>query len=168
VSGNHYPERPRVGVGAVVFRAGADGRPEVLLVRRGRPPGEGQWSLPGGSQELGETLFACAEREAREETGVAVRAAGVLTAVDTIERDADGRVAFHYTIVDVLADWISGEPQAADDALDARFAPVDEALRLVQWDVTRRVIADAAAAWPAGQRLDRDGSTRSALDQDVR
>jgi ADP-ribose pyrophosphatase YjhB (NUDIX family) len=148
VSGNHYPDRPRVGVGVVVLRAAAEAAgPEVLLVRRGRPPGQGQWSLPGGSQELGETLFAGAEREAREETGVTVRATGVITAVDTIERDADGRIAFHYTIVDVAADWIAGEPVADDDALDARFAPVAEALRLVEWAVTRHVIADVAAAW---------------------
>jgi len=157
-----YPDHPRVGVGVVVLRPGWQGdgtgravpvgEPEVLLIRRGRPPGEGEWSLPGGSQELGETLFDCAAREAREETGVAVRPARVLTAVDTILRDEAGRVAFHYTIVDVLADWLSGEPAAADDALDARFAPVSEALRLVEWEVTRAVIAEAAADWPDHDR----------------
>ncbi|MEQ8964345.1 MAG: NUDIX hydrolase [Azospirillaceae bacterium] len=131
----HYPDRPRVGVGVVVRHEG-----RLLLIKRGKPPGVGQWSLPGGSLELGETLFACAEREAMEETGITVRATGVLTAVDNIVRDADGRVAFHYTIVDVLADWVAGEPVAADDALDARWATPAEALELVEWPMLRRVI----------------------------
>jgi len=139
-----YPDRPRVGVGVVVRHAG-----RFLLVRRGKPPGEGQWSLPGGSLELGETVFDCAEREAFEETGITVRATGVLTAVDNIERDADGRVAFHYTIVDVLADWVAGDPVAADDATDARWATPEEAVALVEWPPLRRVLRLAAGHRPA-------------------
>lgn len=126
---------PRVGVGCLVWKGD-----RVLLIRRGKPPGLGEWSLPGGSQELGETLFAAAEREVREETGVMARARSVLTAVDGITRDADGALLFHYTIVDVEADWVSGDPVPADDALDARWATREEAEALVAWKPLKQVL----------------------------
>ncbi len=123
-----HPGHPRVGVGVVVWKGDA-----LLLIRRAKPPGEGRWSLPGGRQELGETLFDTAFREVREEAGVVCRPTGVLTAVDNIERDADGRVAFHYTIVEVVAEWVEGEPVAGDDALAARWATRDAWEALVDW-----------------------------------
>lgn len=129
---------PRVGVGCLVWKDG-----QVLLIRRGKPPGNGEWSLPGGSQELGETLFAAAEREVIEETGVTAQARSVLTAVDNIVHDADGRLAFHYTIVDVEADWIAGEPVPGDDALDARWADLAACEALVAWEPLRAVLRDA-------------------------
>lgn len=132
--------RPLIGVGVLVWRGD-----RLLLVKRGKPPAQGQWSLPGGGQELGETLFQTAEREVAEETGITARAASVLTAVDSITHGPDGQIAFHYTIVDVMADWQAGEPVAADDALDARWASLGEAMDLVEWQPLRDVIAMAAA-----------------------
>ncbi|HYC02814.1 MAG TPA: NUDIX hydrolase [Azospirillaceae bacterium] len=138
---HEYPDHPRVGVGVIVRRGDA-----VLLVRRGKPPGLGEWSLPGGSQELGETLFETAAREALEETGVTVRPVSVLTGVDNIERDADGRVRFHYTIIDVLADWVSGEPVPGDDATAARWAAPEEWRALVTWPPLLEVLEMALRA----------------------
>jgi len=129
-------ERPRVAVGSVVLRGD-----EVLLVKRGRAPSLGLWAVPGGSVNLGESLEHAAEREVREETGVETRARKVVHAFDVIERDADGKLLHHYVIVDVLADWVAGEPRAADDAADARWCRIadletlpisTETLRLVR------------------------------------
>ncbi|OYQ36547.1 phosphohydrolase [Niveispirillum lacus] len=135
---DHPPTHPRVGVGCLVWKDG-----QVLLIRRGKPPGYGEWSLPGGSQELGETLFEAAEREVREETGIIARARSILTAVDNIVRDADGTLRFHYTIVDVTADWVSGDPVPGDDALDARWAPLSECEQLVGWEPLKQVLRTA-------------------------
>ena len=116
-----YPDVPRVAVGAIVFR---DGR--VLLVKRGRPPSQGLWAIPGGRVELGETLQAAAEREISEETGLTIRAGNPAYTFDAIERDAAGRIRFHYVIVDLLADYLDGEPRPGDDAREARWvAPQD-------------------------------------------
>ncbi|MFV3128140.1 NUDIX hydrolase [Niveispirillum sp. KHB5.9] len=135
------PTHPRVGVGCLVWKDG-----QVLLIRRGKPPGYGEWSLPGGSQELGETLFEAAEREVREETGVVARARSILTAVDNIVRDGDGTLRFHYTIVDVAADWLSGDPVPADDALDARWATLADCEALVAWEPLKQVLRGAFRA----------------------
>jgi 8-oxo-dGTP diphosphatase len=135
------PTSPKVGVGVVVWRG-----KQVLLIRRGKQPGYGQWSLPGGSQELGETLFEAAAREVMEETGVTVAPLGILTAVDNIVRGDDGAVQFHYTIIDVAADWVAGEPVASDDAMDAKWADEAEWNRLIEWPILRQVLAEAAAA----------------------
>ncbi|QJE73776.1 NUDIX hydrolase [Aerophototrophica crusticola] len=135
------PTHPRVGVGCIVWKGD-----RVLLVRRGKPPGYGEWSLPGGSQELGETLFQAAAREVLEETGVTATPTSVLTAVDNIVPGPDGGILFHYTIVDVVADWAAGEPQAADDVLDARWATLAEAEALVAWEPLRVVLRMAAQA----------------------
>jgi ADP-ribose pyrophosphatase len=122
---NHYPDRPRLAVGAVVFR---DAR--VLLVRRGRPPAAGEWAIPGGSVEIGETLRQAAEREALEETGVVVRAGAPCFCVDVIHTDADGRVRFHYVVIDLLADYVAGSPRPGGDAADARWVDAGELDRL--------------------------------------
>jgi 8-oxo-dGTP diphosphatase len=122
---NAFPDHPRVAVGAVVFKAG-----RVLLVRRGQAPAQGQWAIPGGSVRLGETLQQTAEREILEETGIVIRAGAPLLTFDTIERDADGRVRFHYVIVDLRADYIAGEPIAGDDALEARWVSFPELSQL--------------------------------------
>lgn len=118
----------------------------LLLIRRGKPPGEGRWSVPGGSQELGETLFETAVREVREEAGVVCRPTGILTAVDNIVRDAAGRVSFHYTIVEVAAEWVAGDPVAGDDARQARWATRDEWEELVDWAPMKAVLR---LAWDA-------------------
>lgn len=106
---------PVVGVGGLVVR---DGR--VLLIRRGKQPLYGRWTLPGGTLELGESLEQAVVRELLEETGVRVRPLELLTVFDRIER-ADERVVYHYVIVDYLCEYLSGEPCAASDALEAAF-----------------------------------------------
>jgi len=116
-----YPARPRPAVGAVVFKDGA-----VLLVKRGKAPACGMWAIPGGSVHLGETLQAAAEREILEETGVVIRAGEPVLVFDTIQRDEKGVVQFHYVIVDLAAEYIGGDPKAADDAADARWVRSDE------------------------------------------
>lgn len=108
-------DRPKLGALAVVPR---DGR--VLLVARGKEPNRGLWGFPGGHVELGETGLEAAIRELREETGVEARASRYLGNLDVIVRDG-GAVAWHYLLVAVLCDWVSGEPVAADDAEDARW-----------------------------------------------
>jgi 8-oxo-dGTP diphosphatase len=108
------PAAPRVAVGAVLIRGG-----KVLLVKRSKPPNQGQWAIPGGSVHLGETLREAAEREMREETGLVIRAGDPVHTVDLIERDEGGRIRFHYVIIDFAADLVGGELRASDDAADA-------------------------------------------------
>lgn len=118
---NDYPSNPRVAVGAVVFKNN-----RVLLVRRGQPPSEDLWAIPGGSVEIGETLQEAAEREILEETGITIRAGEPVYTFDAIERDDTGKIRFHYVIIDLGADYISGDPKAGDDALEARWVTEQE------------------------------------------
>ena len=111
-----YPDQPQVAVGAIVFKDD-----KVLLVLRANPPAKEQWAIPGGRVELGETLQKAAEREIKEETGIIIRAREPVFTFDVIDRDDAERVRFHYVIVDLAADYISGEPQPGDDALGARW-----------------------------------------------
>jgi ADP-ribose pyrophosphatase YjhB (NUDIX family) len=135
-----YPARPLVGIGAVVLR-----RDSVLLVRRGKPPSAGSWSIPGGAQKLGETAEAAARRELREETGLDVGPLHLLTHVDSIHRDAAGRVQYHYTILDFAAEWVSGEPTAGGDVTEAGFFAFDALEPLQLWSEAHRVIGLARA-----------------------
>ncbi|MGE3743734.1 MAG: NUDIX domain-containing protein, partial [Geminicoccaceae bacterium] len=101
--------------------------------------------LPGGGQQLGETLEEAIRREVREETGLELAAVEFLTTVDLIERDADGRVRFHYTLVDFTAEAADGEPVAGDDAADAAWFEADQLAGLGLWSETLRVVAAARA-----------------------
>jgi 8-oxo-dGTP diphosphatase len=116
-----YPGHPWVGVGAVVVRDG-----ELLMVRRGKEPYKGMWSIPGGAVELGETLFQTAERETLEETSIRIKAESVLDGVDEIIQDENGRVKYHFIDVDVLARYVGGEPEARSDAGDCRWVTIKE------------------------------------------
>ena len=107
---------PRAAVGAVVVRNGT-----VLLVKRANMPGEGLWAIPGGRINPGETLHDAARRELLEETGVVIIPGEVVHVFDYIERNKDGSLRFHYVIVDLMGEYVSGEPDARDDAMDARF-----------------------------------------------
>jgi len=128
-----YPEVPRIGVGAVVLRDG-----HVLLVRRDRPPAEGKWSVPGGLVNLGETMEAAAVREVREECGLRVRLQGVAGVVDRIISDPDGRVRYHYVLIDYLAIPESGEVRPGSDAADCRWVPIAE---LARYETTEGLLA---------------------------
>jgi 8-oxo-dGTP diphosphatase len=142
-----YPQRPFVGVGAVVFRGD-----EVLLVRRGKPPREGQWSIPGGIQLTGETVSEAARREVREETGLEVEIGDVVAVIDSIARDAVGAIEYHYTLVDLLAEWRAGEAVAGDDAAEVAWAAPDRLEPFQLWHETVRVIQLAATRRSAHPR----------------
>jgi 8-oxo-dGTP diphosphatase len=118
---NAYPRHPLVAVGAVVFKNNC-----VLLIRRGQAPSEDLWAIPGGSVEIGETLQQAAEREILEETGVKIRAGKPIYTFDVIDRDQNGKIRFHYVIVDLVAEYVSGQPAAGDDAADARWISARE------------------------------------------
>jgi 8-oxo-dGTP diphosphatase len=127
-----YPDLPRVAVGAVVLK---DNR--VLLVRRAKPPAQGLWAIPGGSVELGETLQQAAEREILEETGITIQAKKPVYTFDLIEKDENNRIRFHYVIVDLMADYISGKPLPVDDADEVRWVSSEELKNL---DVNPRTL----------------------------
>lgn len=108
---------PRVGIGIVLLRG-----PQVLLVRRGKPPAAGAWSLPGGAQELGETAQACARRELLEETGLTCGPLILAGHADSIHRDAAGAIEYHYTILDFAAEYVSGSAIPGDDVTELVWA----------------------------------------------
>ncbi len=134
-SKNDYPDHPRVAVGAVVFKEN-----RVLLVRRGQPPAEDLWAIPGGSVEIGETLQQAAEREIWEETGIRIRAAKPVYTFDVIERDESQGIRFHYVIIDLSADYVSGELAAGDDAVEARWVSAEEIKTLAVNKTTLRLL----------------------------
>jgi 8-oxo-dGTP diphosphatase len=138
MSDREYPVRPIVGIGIVVIKDDT-----VLLVRRGKPPNIGAWTLPGGAQELGETTEDAARRELLEETGIEIGELQFAATVDNIRHDETGRVHFHYTIIDFAARWVSGEPVADTDVTEAVWAPLDALDDYGLWSEAHRVIAIA-------------------------
>lgn len=133
-----YPDRPWVGIGCIVFREEA-----VLLVRRGKPPRIGQWSLPGGAQHVGEKAEEAARRELREETSIEVGQMMLAYVFDAINEDEDGRARYHYTIIDFAALWLEGEARAGDDVSEVAWALPHE---LVAYDLTEAAHEAIAAA----------------------
>ena len=140
-----YPARPLVGVGAVVW----DGH-RVLLERRGKPPAQGAWSLPGGLIEAGESAEEAVRREVREECGIEVAVGPVLGLFEPIHRDPDGRVRYHFVVVDFLAHHRSGEIRAGDDAADLCWVPPEELDRFALMPATRAMIDRALALLKPG------------------
>ncbi len=129
-------EQIRVGVGAIVFRG-----EEVLIVKRGKPPFMGQWSIPGGGLEHGERLQDAVRREVREETSVDINILGLLDVFEGLPGDTGYP---HVIMIDYVADWVAGEVIAGDDAVAAEFVTLAEAAKRLAWDVTRGAVARAA------------------------
>lgn len=111
-----YPERPIVGVGGVVI---SDGR--ALLIKRGHPPLQGEWSIPGGTLELGETLIEGVERELLEETAIQVRVVDLIEVFERVFRDDSGRLQYHFVILDYLCEPVTGEARAGSDVTDVAW-----------------------------------------------
>ena len=124
-----YPERPLAGVAAIVFRGS-----EVLLIKRGRAPALGKWSVPGGLVELGESLEAAVRREVMEEVGLEVKAIDLVAALDRVIFDRNGRVEYHYILLDFLCEVVGGRLNAGTDADECRFVAMED---LGLYDMTR-------------------------------
>lgn len=130
-----YPDHPIVGVGAIIIRG-----EEVLLARRGKEPGYGEWSIPGGAVELGEKLEEAVAREVSEEVNVAVRVGEMVEVLERIFHDPAGRVQYHYVLVDFLCQHLSGEGRPSSDALEMKWVHFSEVSRYRLPERTKRVI----------------------------
>jgi 8-oxo-dGTP diphosphatase len=130
-----YLDYPFVGVGVVVWK-----EEEFLLIQRGKPPRRGQWSIPGGRQELGETVKEAAIRETKEETNLSVKISDFLGVVDSIQKDNDDRVEFHATLIDFSAEWVNGTAVASSDAVDVAWHKLADLEELNLWSETSRII----------------------------
>jgi len=129
-----------VGVGGVVIR---DGR--ALLIKRGSAPLKDQWSIPGGTLELGESIQEGVRRELLEETGIEVRVGELIEVFDRIFRDADGKIQYHFVIVDYLCEAISGEARAASDVTDVAWVNEADLWNYKLTEAATRVIRKAFA-----------------------
>ena len=135
-----YPGAPVVGVGGVVIREG-----RALLIKRGSAPLEGQWSIPGGTLELGESLQDGVRRELLEETGIEVRVLELIEVFDRIFRDASGKIQYHFVIVDYLCELVSGEANAASDVTDTAWVSEANLSNYKLTEAATRVIRKAFA-----------------------
>ncbi len=134
-----YLDFPFVGVGAVIWK-----NEKFLLIQRGKEPRLGQWSIPGGKQELGETVKETAQREILEETGLTVQVTDFLGVVDSIQRNHKGEITFHATLIDFSAEWVSGTARAGSDAMDIAWHQLEELDDLDLWSETNRIIQKSA------------------------
>jgi ADP-ribose pyrophosphatase YjhB (NUDIX family) len=133
------PSRPILSVAAVVL----DDAGRVVLVRRGKPPDAGEWSIPGGAVEIGESLDAALRRELREETGLEIAIGPLLEIYERVERDADGGVRFHFVVIDYRCTVTGGTPRAGDDADAVALVDPADLDRYALADSVRRVIHTA-------------------------
>lgn len=130
-----YPESPLVGVGAVIVDQG-----RVVVIKRGSAPLLGEWSIPGGMLELGETARQAVEREALEETSLGVESTELLGVFDRIVRDEGGKVRFHYLLVDFLCRPVSGTLCAGHDAAEAHWMTLEEVRNIPMADITKALL----------------------------
>ena len=133
-----YPERPVVGVGGVVISKG-----RALLVRRAAPPLQGEWSIPGGMLEAGETLLEGVRRELAEETGVEVRVLDLIEVFERISLDDAGKAKFHYVVLDYYCELVGGNAQAGSDAAEIAWVPEDRLSEFSLTSAAKRVIGKA-------------------------
>jgi len=141
MSESSTPRRPIAATGLVCLRGD-----DVLLIKRGKAPLKGRWTLPGGRIEWGEKAQHAALRELSEETGITAKIIGLVDVVDAVFDTPDSATAsIHYVLIDYVAHWISGKPRAGDDAAEARFFSPDEIEALGLWSETARVIEAARA-----------------------
>lgn len=143
-----YPAAPLVGVGVVVLNAQGD----ILLVKRGKPPRAGEWSLPGGLLDLGERLVDAAQREVREECSIEITIGGFVATFEPIIYDAAGEIEYHYVLIDYWATYLSGEVVAQDDAMAVAWVTIQALPAFKLRRETLQVIQDAHAAWRATHR----------------
>lgn len=115
-----YPNRPWVGIGVVVHKG-----EDILLIKRAKAPNKGRWSLPGGAQHLGETIFEGAAREVYEETNITITTPKVIDCLDSIHKDDLDKVQYHYSLIEISCNYQAGKLQAQDDALEAQWVPYD-------------------------------------------
>ncbi|TNE36704.1 MAG: NUDIX domain-containing protein [Alphaproteobacteria bacterium] len=134
-SSREFPAHPIAAVGAVIWKGD-----EVLLVRQKKPPRDQIWGLPGGAQDLGETIDAALHREVAEETGLSIAVTGLVEPVDAIFKDDRGRVQYHYTVLDYRCEWLAGEVKPSDDVAEARWVKLEDLDNLKMWEMTRDVI----------------------------
>jgi 8-oxo-dGTP diphosphatase len=133
-----YPERPLIGVGAILLR-----RDRVLMAQRGKQPLKGRWSLPGGLLEIGETLDGAVRRETREETGLEIKPLGVLEIFERIMRDGAGRPEYHYVLIDYVCRATGGTLAAGDDVCAVEWVRRRDLPRLEITEGTLAVIEKA-------------------------
>lgn len=136
-----YPKHPIVAVGVVVFKGD-----NILLVRRNKPPKSAEWSIPGGAQDLGEPLKKTAKREVKEETAISIENVTLLDAIDYIKNDENEAVVYHYSLIDYMADYRSGDIMAGDDAIDAKWVSIDMLDAYNLWSETAKLIEKAIGA----------------------
>jgi 8-oxo-dGTP diphosphatase len=139
VTGLSHPSSPIVGVGAVIFNA----KDEFVLIRRGKEPRRGEWSIPGGRLKWGESVRQALLREVREETGLEVEIAALVDVVDSVSSNASGDVTRHYVLIDFLALHVSGELTAGSDADEAHWIPYADLSKYRLWKETVRVVETA-------------------------
>ena len=144
---HHQPSRPILSVAAVVL----DDTGRVVLVRRGKAPDAGEWSIPGGAVEIGESLETALRREVREETGLEIAVGPFLEIYERVEREADGAVRFHFVVIDYRGTVIGGTPRAGDDAAEVALVDPSDLDRYALADSIRRVISAATESRPAGR-----------------
>ena len=158
-----YPQRPILAVGGVAFKDG-----KVLIAQRGKQPGYGTWTIPGGAVKVGESLRDAVAREVKEECGIEVAVGEVAEVFERLIHDDEGRIRFHYVIIDFVAEHVKGDLAPGSDCLAARWVPLEELDRYGLTQAAKDTIAKAnhlLAARPPASRSDGDGEPARARAQ---